>query len=135
MRFPAQNLAQSGVVRVAAADALRSGHVLLRDAKPGDACHHIDQLIDADEPILTQVKRLAIVGAHQLANTGYAVVDITERPGLLTVAPDLDGGIVGKLLAMATLRQIAAGAFSRPPSHVPSGPKMLWKRTIRVSSL
>src|SRR2546426_2645566 len=31
--------------------------------------------------------------------------------------------------AIATLRHIAAGAFSRPPSHVPSGPKMLWQRT------
>ena len=28
-------------------------------------------------------------------------------------------------LARAILRQSAAGAFSRPPSQVPSGPKML----------
>ena len=30
------------------------------------------------------------------------------------------------LRALATLRQIAAGAFSRPPFQVPSGPKILW---------
>jgi hypothetical protein len=36
-------------------------------------------------------------------------------------------------LAIAILRHIAAGAFSRPPSQVPSGPKMLWNRTMRVS--
>src|SRR5438876_11128622 len=29
--------------------------------------------------------------------------------------------------ASATLRQMAAGAFSRPSLHVPSGPKILWK--------
>ena len=28
--------------------------------------------------------------------------------------------------AVATLREIAAGAFSRPPSHVPCGPYTLW---------
>jgi hypothetical protein len=33
--------------------------------------------------------------------------------------------IASPLRAMAILRQIAAGAFSRPPVHVPSGPKML----------
>ena len=31
-----------------------------------------------------------------------------------------------------TLRQIAAGAFSRPPSQVPYGPYTLWKRATRV---
>ena len=35
--------------------------------------------------------------------------------------------------ATAIFRHSAAGAFSRPPSQVPSGPKMLWKRTVRVS--
>jgi hypothetical protein len=36
-------------------------------------------------------------------------------------------------LASMTLRQIAAGAFSRPPSHVPQGPYTLWKRAMWVS--
>ena len=31
-----------------------------------------------------------------------------------------------------TLRQIAAGAFSRPPSQVPLGPYTLWKRAMAV---
>ena len=32
-----------------------------------------------------------------------------------------------------TFRQIAAGAFSRPPVQVPSGPKTLCRRTMRVA--
>ena len=32
-----------------------------------------------------------------------------------------------------TLRQIAAGAFSRPPSQVPCGPYTLWNRATLVS--
>ena len=35
-------------------------------------------------------------------------------------------------LASMTLRQRAAGAFSRPPSHVPNGPYTLWKRAMKV---
>lgn len=35
-------------------------------------------------------------------------------------------------LASATFRQMAAGAFSLPPVHVPSGPKMLWYRATEV---
>jgi hypothetical protein len=31
-----------------------------------------------------------------------------------------------RYLAWITLRQMAAGAFSRPPSHVPCGPYTLW---------
>src|SRR6187399_2185852 len=34
----------------------------------------------------------------------------------------------------AAFRHIAAGAFSFPPFHVPSGPKILWKRAIRTFS-
>ena len=63
-----------------------------------------------------------------------AVVDVAERARLLAVAPDLDLVVRPVSFAVAILRQSAAGAFSRPPSHVPSGPKMLWKRTMRVSS-
>jgi len=33
---------------------------------------------------------------------------------------------ISPFLDSATLRQIAAGAFSLPPAQVPSGPNMLW---------
>ena len=39
---------------------------------------------------------------------------------------------VGK---QATFLQIAAGAFSLPPSHVPSGPNMLWYLAILTGIL
>ena len=38
-------------------------------------------------------------------------------------------------IASTTFRQIAAGAFSRPPSQVPCGPYTLWKRAMKVLRL
>ena len=69
------------------------------------------------------------VRAREADRAFKAFVDIKERAGLRAVAPDLDlAAVIG---ARATLRQIAAGAFSLPPSQVPSGPKMLWYRATR----
>src|SRR5687768_1083678 len=41
LRLPLQNLAQPGVVRVAAAHALRSGHMHLPDVDAGGAGDHV----------------------------------------------------------------------------------------------
>ena len=60
-----------------------------------------------------EVQRLAVVGVHQAVDAFDAVVDVAERARLLAVAPDLD---LAAVVATATLRHIAAGAFSRPPS-------------------
>ena len=68
-----------------------------------------------------------------IAGPEDAVVDVGEAARLLAVAPDLDLALPG-ISASATLRQIAAGAFSRPPSKVPCGPYTLWYRATRVSS-
>src|SRR5258706_11087311 len=45
LRLPAQHFAQPGIVGVAAADALRTGHVLLRDAHARDLRHHVGELV------------------------------------------------------------------------------------------
>ena len=81
--------------------------------------------------VLAQIQRLRVLGVHQAPQAFEAIADVAEAARLLAVAPDLDLRIAGQL-ARATLRHSAAGAFSRPPVHVPSGPKMLWKRTMRV---
>ena len=73
----------------------------------------------SSEPILTGPSKF---GTRQAKRAFNAFVDIEERARLLPVAPDLDLAIVAR---MATLRQIAAGAFSLPPVQVPSGPKIL----------
>jgi hypothetical protein len=59
----------------------------------------------------------------------YTVVDVTKRASRFAV-PQISMSGLSVNLATATLRQIAAGAFTRPPRHVPRGPKLLWKRTM-----
>ena len=49
-------------------------------------------------------------------------------------SPQISISWLPEICASATLRQIAAGAFSRPPVHVPCGPYTLWYRAIRVVS-
>ena len=75
----------------------------------------------SSEPILTGPAKSERVSRQRAFQ---ALVDVEERARLQSVAPDLDLAAVSAL--RATLRQIAAGAFSLPPFHVPSGPKMLW---------
>ena len=52
-----------------------------------------------------------------------AIVDVHKGAGLLAVSPYLDLMLAGDLCFEDFLRQMAAGAFSRPPvAYVPSGP-------------
>ena len=58
LRLPAEHLAQPGVVRVAAAHALRPGDVARVTAIAGAVGNDVGQPVDADQPILTEVQRL-----------------------------------------------------------------------------
>ena len=77
-----------------------------------------------DELVAADVQWLADVARHQRQRAGHAVVDVHEAARLFAVAPDLDAPAAGAQASM-TLRQRAAGAFSRPPSKVPCGPYTL----------
>ena len=106
--------------------------MLLDQAYACDIADDVGELVDRDHTVLAEVQGLGVIGAHEFVEAGDAVVDVAERARLLSVAPDFDRRPPSSF-AWAILRHSAAGAFSRPPSQVPSGPKMLWNRTIRVS--
>src|SRR5690349_5105008 len=64
-RLPAEHLAQAGVVGVASPDTLRAIDVANphRDARA--VSDDAGQLIDTDHPVLPEVQRLRVIGAHQ----------------------------------------------------------------------
>ena len=77
---------------------------------------------------------LRIAGTAEYRPAG-AVAGVVAAGAVALVAAAWFGLAVGRilpyvvtapLLAIATLRQIAAGAFSRPPVQGPCGPKILW---------
>src|SRR5208337_1467870 len=88
--FPLQHLAQPGVVRVAPAYALRSGHVPLADANSGDSSQYVGEFVDRHYPLLPEVERLVMVRSHQLVDSLDAVIDVAEGARLRAVAPDFD---------------------------------------------
>src|SRR5262249_38235628 len=89
--LPVQHLAQAGVVAVAATHALRLAQVVLfLDLLAGDLRHDVDQLIDRDHAVLTEIERLAEVRPHQAIDAFHAVVDVAVGPRLLAVAPHVD---------------------------------------------
>ncbi len=62
LRLPPQHATQPRVVAIAAAYALRLGEIVpLGNTLAGYARHYVDQFIDADESILTQVQRLSVI--------------------------------------------------------------------------
>src|SRR5688572_20522702 len=91
LRLPGEHLTQAGVVAVAAADALRRRQIVPSpDLFPGDAGHHIHQLIDADQAVLAEIQRLPKVRLHQAIDALDAIVDIAVGASLLAVTPHLD---------------------------------------------
>src|SRR5436309_10878092 len=89
LRLPPEHLTQPIVVRVAPAHALRTGDMTLLDRDARDSCDQIRQLVDANQPVLTEVDRLLIAGLHQQTQALDAIVDVAEGARLLAVAPDL----------------------------------------------
>src|SRR5436309_3416871 len=69
LRLPPQHPTQLGIVAVAAADTLRFGEIMPSgNTLAGLLGHHVDELIDADKPILTQVQWLLVIGHHEAEN-------------------------------------------------------------------
>src|SRR5690606_10502569 len=62
----------------------------------GDVDDDLRQLVDRDHPVGPQVDRLGEVRPHQAVDALDAVVDVAERPGLLTITPDLDLAKIGR---------------------------------------
>ncbi len=90
-RLPTEYLVQTGVIAVASADTLRlTQFVALHQRLTCNPGNEIDQFVDGNQAVCAEIKRLMIVGSHQANQTLYTIVDIHERAGLLTVAPNLD---------------------------------------------
>ena len=110
-------------VAVAAVDALGGVEfVIALELDAGDLFRDVDELVDGDELVGAEVEWLVDVALGDHLRALGAVVDVHEGAGLFSIAPDLDLDCLPECLASMTLRQTAAGAFSRPPVHVPSGP-------------
>src|ERR1022692_1637825 len=117
------------VVGVSAAYAERARDVYDSEALSGNVRNHPGQLVDRDHFLGTDIHRPGEFRVNQAADTLEAFIDIEERA---VCSPSPQISISPRSSASATLRHSAAGAFSLPPAHVPSGPKMLWKRAIRT---
>ena len=117
-RTPPEFFGDEVVIGVPAPDAERSRDVLEANslvATPAIIATRALMETISSEPTFT----LAAFRAHQSQRALEALIDIEERSRLLAVAPDLH---LSASLASATLRQSAAGAFSRPSFQAPSGP-------------
>src|SRR5918999_3551818 len=90
-RLPPQHLTQPAIVGVTAAHALGAVDMPQRDAV---LTRHLDdhpgQLVDRHHLLAAEVERLLVVRLHEPVDPLDAVIDVAERPRLLTVAPDLD---------------------------------------------
>ena len=64
--------------------------VSLHDRLAGRTCDDVDQLIDGYKFVCAEVERRGAVGLHDAKDALDAIVNVHERPGLLTVAPNLD---------------------------------------------
>src|SRR5205814_6044242 len=89
-RRPIEFLPDEPIVRVAAAHPGRTIDVALADALPGDIRNNVHQTIDRNHLIGTNVDRSGEVGSHQPQSAYDAFIDVEERAGLFSVAPDFD---------------------------------------------
>jgi len=110
------------VIAVAAVDALGSAQIVVPlQLHAGNLFGHVYQLVDGHQFTGTKVDGRQNVALEEIDDALGAVVDIHEAAGLMAVA-QISISCLPECLASSTLRLMAAGAFSRPPIHVPSGP-------------
>ena len=114
-RLPAEDLSQPRVVAVPPADTLRLAHVVtLIEGLARDVAHEVDHPIHGDELIGPEVERLRVVGPSDAL--AIPSTQSSTYKNDLVWAPSPHTSICPPSGVEATLRQIAAGAFSRPPS-------------------
>ena len=56
----------------------------------GDALDDIDELIDGDQLVATEIDRLAEITVHNSLSAFEAIVDVHEAPRLIPVAPNFN---------------------------------------------
>ena len=96
------------------------GFLALRQLHSRDFLNEGDQIADGHHFAGTEIDRCSdeIIAMHDHANPLHAVIDIHELR-VCVPSPQITISFLPWSLASMTFRQIAAGAFSRPPSYVP----------------
>ena len=87
----------------------------------GDVLDDVDELVDghhlAGPRLIGSWMSLSMIVCRPLMQSSMYM-----KLRVCLPSPQISISCLPESLASTTLRQIAAGAFSRPPSHVPSGP-------------
>src|SRR6185312_16193319 len=97
-RLPPEQLEDTRVVRIPPAHTLRGVQLVFPlQFEARDLLDDGDELVDGDELGAAEIDRLDDVGIGERLGPMNAVVYVHERPGLLTIAPDLDPVVAGEL--------------------------------------
>src|SRR5712691_1853623 len=93
-RLPTKLSEDHAVVRVSPVHSLRRTEIVVPpELDPSDLFGDIHQSIDADQLAGSEIDRLENFAFSNRQSAPNAIVDVHERAGLGTVAPDLDGGL------------------------------------------
>ena len=116
-------LLDQGVVAVAAIHAFgRAQVVIALQLDAGDIFHDIDELVDGDRFAGAEVDGLENVASSVINSMPFMQSSMYMKLRVCSPVPQISISCLPVTLASITLRQIAAGAFSRPPYQVPHGP-------------
>src|SRR5271166_1743403 len=108
--FPAEQLANEGVIAVAAVDALGSAQIVIPlQLHARNLFGDVHKLVDGDQLAGTDVDGFQNVAFKEIDDALYAVVDVHEAAGLLSIAPDFDLVFAG----MFSLQHLAADGGRR----------------------
>ena len=89
--FPSKVLINEGIIAVATGDPFGSVEIIFSlQFNAGDVFHDIDQLVDGDEFAAAEVEGFDDVIFEEHDSAVEAVIDVHERAGLVTIAPDFD---------------------------------------------
>ena len=114
---PSPQLLDQRVVAVAAAHALgRVELVAALELHAGDLLDDVDQLVDGDQLVAADVERLDDVALRPGVIVPSMQSSMYMKLRVCSPSPQISISCLPASLAAITLRQIAAGAFSRPPS-------------------
>src|SRR5690348_2181140 len=84
----------------------------------GDLGNDIRQLIDGDHTILAEIQWLLEIRLHEPIKPFHAIVYVTERTGLLSIAPNINSARTRQFrdcnLAAQSCRRLLPSAIPRP---------------------
>jgi len=121
-RLPVQGCLHQAIIATPATHAQGARDVAQAQLLAGNLHGPAGELVDGDHLLTADVERTGVGGIHQSTHAIQTIVDV-EEGAVCSPSPQIS--ISPPSSVSATLRHKAAGAFSRPPSQVPLGPKIL----------